>query len=476
MLRPMRIPPGIVRPGTKYDAKGAWYDCNLVRWRDGVLQPMGGWTLLSGAGDAQIDGVTRKIYPWVLNSGDVQVAIGTNTKLYYYSAGTLTDITPAGFTTGPVDASGTYWSRTEAATWSVDSYGEDLVAVHTSDGRLLYYDDSAGTTAALSNAPTSNLGVVVTPENFIVALGAGGDARLVKWCDQDDNTAWTADTTNQAGEQPLPTKGKILAGRASRSETLIWTTADLWAMRYIAGNFIYSLEKVGDGGAISRNSMAMVDGVAVYMGEENFYRYDGFVQPIPCSVSDYVFSDLNREQASKISADVRSDYHEVWWYYPSSGSTENDRYVVYNYLQNIWYLGSIRRTCGTDRKFLEFPMAAGPSGEVYFHEDGDTYADEDATTHTPFVESGPFEIGEAGDRVMMVRQIVPDEATLGDADLYVYHSFYPTDTETSTGPLTVGQPTDVRITARQVRLRIQHDQADWRFGTPRFDIVPCGRR
>lgn len=475
MLVPLNIPPGVVKPGTVYDAKGRWYDADLVRWRDGVMQPIGGWSLLTGAGDLQIDGITRKIFPWKLNNGDAQVAIGTNTDLYVYYAGALSTITPGGIVTGAADASGTYWSRNEADSWSIDNYGEDLVACLTSDGKIYYYDDSAGSIAQLANSPTGCVGTLVTPENFVVALGSDGNPRQLAWADPSDPTIWTADTTNQAGSQVLQTPGDILAGRAARAETLVWTTADLWVLRYIGGNFIYRFEKVGQGGAISRNSMTIVDNRAFWMGEENFYLYDGYINTIPCSVSDYVFNDLNRAQKSKISATVRADFHEVWWFYPSSGATENDRYVVYNWNMNIWYTGNLPRTCGADRVFLEYPMAAGPNGEIYFHEAGTSYTDEDATSYTPSAESGPYEIAD-GDRTMMVRQVVPDEDTLGDVDIYVIHSFYPTASETTEGPLTAREPTDVRVSARQVRLRLVQDQANWRFGTCRLDVVPGSRR
>src|SRR5690606_14666626 len=149
---------------------------------------------------------------------------------------------------------------------------EDLVGVAYSDGRILYWDSSTGgDVAALSNAPTGCLGVVGTPERFVVALGASSDGRLVKWSEQEGATDWTPVRTNQAGDFTLPGSGQIMAGRRSKNETLIWTDTGLFGMRYIGGDFVYTFPLLGEGGAISRRSMAMTDGRAFWMGTRGFY-------------------------------------------------------------------------------------------------------------------------------------------------------------------------------------------------------------
>lgn len=480
-LVPIDIPPGVVKPGTVYDARGRWYVADFVRWHNGVMQPMGGWEVLTGASGTDVSGPVRGMHVWRRNNGDAKLFIGTNTNAYIYADGILTDVTPTGFTTGAADASGTYWSRTEANTWQVDNYGEDFVGVAWSDGTLWRWDSSAGgNLAAVTNAPTGNLGVVVTPERFLVALGASSDARLVKWSDQADETDWTATVTNQAGDFTLPGQGQIMAGQRGREETLIWTDTDLWAMRYIAGNEVYTFKKVGGScGAISRRSMAVVDGWAAWMGQQNFYIYDGSVRSVPCEVADYVFTDLNRDQASKIAADVRSDFNEVWWYYPSSGSTENDRAVGVNYEEGHWMvISGFERTAGVDRGFLEYPLAGDAAGAVYWHEKGISYTDDGGSpSYTPGAESGPYEIGN-GDRVMTIRSVIPDEETLGELDFSLITAFYPTGSETTHGPFTAGEKTDVndRATGRWVRLKVDQSTANWRLGTPRLDVKAGGRR
>lgn len=498
-LAPLAFPPGVVRPGTVYDARGRWYTADLVRWHEGAMQAWGGWEKMEDSAGADLDAVdpVRGLLAWRANDGSTRLAAGTYRRLYVLSQGTWTNVTLSGFTSGQVDASATgsgdygdgdygdgiYGTAdasianiTEATSWQLDSYGEDLVGVSNADGRIWYFDTSAGTAAILSNAPTGCKGVVVTPERFVVALGAGSDVRRVEWADQDDNTDWTASATNQAGGINLPGTGAIVAGRRGRDETLIWTDTDLFTMRFIGGVLVYGFRQIGSNcGAVSRHSMAVVDGQALWMGSRGFFQYNGYVEPLESAVGDYVFSDFNSTQASKVAVDVRSDFGEVIWYYPSAGSTENDRYVAYNYRQEHWSVGNLERTAGAGRGAFPYPIATDASGKVYRHETGTSYLDPAGAALTPSAESGPVEIGN-GDQVMWVRGLIPDENTLGDVDISLISALYPTATEATSGPFTAAEPTDVRIQARQVRVKVEQDQPGWRFGTLRLDVVAGGQR
>ncbi len=260
-------------------------------------------------------------------------------------------------------------------------------------------------------------------------------------------------------------------GRRSRNETLIWTDIDLFTMRYIGTTLVYSVRQLGSNcGVISRHGGVVVDTQAFWMGSRKFFKYDGFVRPISCEVSDFVFNDLNRTQRSKIVCISNSQYNEVTWYYPSSGSTENDRYVTLNSTENHWTIGALERTAGVDKGAFPSPMLADSTGAIYEHETGVDYG-----SLSPYAESGPIEIGR-GDRVMMVRAIVPDDVTLTGTDAKLFGSLYPVETETSVGPFDLANPTDVRITARQVRLRVDHGVAGWRVGVPRLEVEVGGER
>lgn len=495
---PMKLAAGMSRPGTPYAAKGRWYDGNLIRWFEGVMQPVGGWQHLqtSAPVDVNVGNPVRGAHVWRRNLRTPQVALGTATQLWHFEEGVLTEITPASFTTGLVTAaitSGNFGTGafgvgafgvgdptqdtlTEANSWQMDNYGEDLVAVALSDGQLLYWDrSSGGLAAALSNAPTGNLGVVVTPEKFIVALGASGDSKLVQWADQDDATIWTPGVNNQAGDISLATSGQIMGGARTRSETLIWTDTGLFALRYIGGQFVYTAPEVGRGGAISRMAWQVVGDGAFWMGPRGFYMYDGSVQRLPCEVADFVFSDLNHTQASKVWCDQRSQYSEITWYYPSGTSTECDRYVTFNREAGVWYFGALERTGGVDQGVLDYPLMSDADGDIYQHEVSTSYLDPAGAALTPYALSGPVELSQ-GDRVLFLDDIIPDEATLGDLQFNIWTADSPTGVETENGPYTATEVINLRLEARQMRIGIEQVNPGWRFGVPRLDVQPGGMR
>jgi hypothetical protein len=354
--------------------------------------------------------------------------------------------------------------------------------VSTADRDLWYWDqDGSGAAAAIApsagTVPQDNSGVVVTPENFVVLLGAGGNRRLLQWPDQDDITDWDiTDATNSAGDLPLPGKGAILAGRRAQSETLIWTETDVFALRYIGGTFLYTAVPVGQDGAISRRSMMVYGKGAVWMGQRGFFTYDGYTAPLPCEMSDYVFGDINRVQASKVWAEHRAEFGEVAWHYPSAGSSECNRAVIYNYRLGVWYPLDIARTGGEDTGALPFPVASDPDGVIWQHESGRAYPDVD---DLPYAIGGPIELGK-GDNVMFVRAAIPDERSLGQVDLSLHLAMYPMASETEVEIDVTADKVDMRHTARQVRLEVRtspdQPEADWRLGTVRLDVVPGGER
>lgn len=210
------------------------------------------------------------------------------------------------------------------------------------------------------------------------------------------------------------------------------------------------------------------------MGDKNFYAYSGGgVQELSSTVDDYVFSNINRSQRSKICAVSNKQYNEIWWFYPSSGATENDSYVVYNYKENTWFTGYMGRTCGTDLGAYKHPMFfCSDTCRPFIHEYGFDYGNLDA----PWAESGPISLGN-GDNVMVATDLIPDESTQGDVTATFKTRFYPNDTEREYGPYTMSNPTSVRFTGRQVRMRIDTARlSDWRVGTNRLEVKSGGRR
>ncbi len=492
MYLPLKLPPGIYRNGTEYQAAGRWYDANLVRWYENTLRPMGGWRKRASG---QMSGLCRGFITWRDNSANRWIAAGTHTKLYAMNeAGTLKEITPTGFTAGIADSLSktgygysTYGTLaygtarpdtgliTPATTWSMDTWGEYLIACSNADGKL--YEWQLGFTtptlaAAITNAPTSNKAVLVTAERIMFALGAGGNPRKVQWCDQENNTLWTPAGDNQAGDYELATPGTLLAGKRVKGVNLLFTDVDVHTAQYVGAPFVYGFEKAGSGcGLISAQAVAAIDTAAIWMSKSGFWIYDGYVKPLPSDVSDYVFGNINFNQASKVYAVHNSKFGEIWWYYPSSGSNENDSYVTFNYRENHWNIGTLARTAGTDAGVFANPLAVSTDGFIYEHEVGFAY-----DSASLYAESGPVQLGN-GDNIMSVRQVIPDEQTLGEAVVSFKTRNYPTGTQSTFGPYTAANPTDVRFAARQVNMKVTGNTlADWRIGVMRLDAVPSGKR
>jgi hypothetical protein len=356
----------------------------------------------------------------------------------------------------------------------LDNWGEYLVACRSDEGSIYEWDLGASTRAAIiTNAPTDNNAIIVTSERFLFALGAGGNGRKVQWSDQEDNTVWTPAATNQAGDYELATSGNLVCGEKTRYGTLLLTTTDAHLAVYQGPPFIYGFERIGFGcGVISPQASVSLDNGAVWMGDGAFYLFDGTVKKLDSTVSDYIYRNINYNQTAKIAAWVNVDYQEVWWHYPSEGSSECDSYVVWNYHENTWMIGSIARTTGIANGVFESPVLFDPSGYFYDHEVGYNY-----DGATLYAEAGPIELGN-GDQIMVAKQVVPDERSQGSVSVEFKTRFAPEGVETTYGPYTISsQYTDVRFSARQVSFRVEAvELGDWRVGNFRLNAQPGSRR
>ena len=488
-LIPLAIPPGVYRNGTDLQSAGRWRDASLVRWADGTMRPVAGWEARFDLNDT----VPRGMHSWRDLNNNRYIAVGMFDKLYAISqAGTITDITPAGLTTGNAVATqnlgyggglygvGAYGtprsdsgSFADATTWTLDNWGQELVACSNADGDLYAWDlNVAKNGVTIPNAPLNNLSLIVTEERFLFALGAGGNPRKVQWSDREDRELWTAAATNEAGDLELQTSGQIMQALRTRGQTLILTDIDAHTATYQGPPFVYGFERVGSAcGAISRKAAASVDQGVFWMGLGSFFAYSGgAVQEVPCEVVDYVFSDISSTRRSHIWAVSNAQHSEVWWFYPSSGATECDRYVSFNYLERHWSTGIMARTAGVDRGVFNTPIWIDATGQAYNQEIGTAY-----DGASIYAESGPIQIG-AGDNVAVCTMLIPDEKTQGQVTTTFKTRFYPNDTERSYGPYSMANPTDVRFTGRQIRMRVTGTATDWRFGIPALDMKQGGQR
>ena len=492
MLIPLQLPPGVHANGTEFESSNRWREASLVRWHDGSMRPVGGWTVRKSSAFAT---APRAMISYLDNDSDEHMSAGTYDKLYYINPSlTVTDITPSsGFTSGSLNGAlnlgygggfmgSTNYGRAptssgvyaEATTWSLDTWGEYLLGVSSTDGKLLEWQGNPSANAAtVANAPVDNLAMVVTEERFVFCLGAGGNPRKVAWSDKENNTLWSAAATNEAGDMELQTNGQIMCGVRMRGATLILTSEDAHLATYSGAPFVYGFQRVGTAcGIASRKAAVAIDEGAFWMGKKGFYTFNGSTATeISCEVADYVFDDLNPSQVSKVYAVHNSQFGEIWWFYPSASANENNRYVTLDYKEGHWATGVIDRTAGVDQGIFVNPIWADASGNLYNHETGYTHG-----SVKPYAESGSISLGN-GDTIMKVSKLIPDERTQGQVEVTFKTRFHPNDSETSHGAYTLSNPTDVRFTGRQVRVKIQGTANDnWRSGIMRIDAVPGGRR
>lgn len=442
---------------------------------------------------------SRGAHAWTALDGSPYLAAGSYNRLVVLNgSGTVYDITPNSFTAGTEIATenlgyggktygqGFYgverernYSTAPATTWSLDNWGEDLVACSDADGKLYDWDksafDSDPTTIAaqVTNAPTDNSAIVVTAERFVFCLGAGGNTRKVQWCDRENLTVWSPQVTNEAGDLELQTPGDLMAGCRVRGRTLLLTTTDCWTATYQGPPIVFGFQKIGDScGLVGRNMLSSVGPAAFWMGNNNFFVYDGSTaQVLPCEVHDKVFTEMNRDKLSHGWCVSNQKYNEVWWFYPGESADEPTRYVAYDYREQHWLIGSLTRVTGDDSGSFDDPLWVGDDGKVYRQELGYGHGGSEV-----FLESGPINFAD-GENVARVTELIPEEKTQGDVSLTFKTRFYPNDSETTHGPFNPANPTSVRFTGRQLRMRIVGDAGqNWRLGDVRLRVTNGGQR
>lgn len=367
--------------------------------------------------------------------------------------------------------------------WLFDLWGEDLIFTHNY-GKIYVWDASVGISTRateITQAPSaSNHCLVTVPDRHLVSLGAHDgtkqDPMLVAWCSQEDYTDWTPTATNTAGSKLLSGGSTIISGVRSEGQTLIWTDTDMHSMQYIGPPYTFGFQQVGTNCAIvGARAHAQFNGVTVWMGLRNFWIYDGSTRILPCTLNSYVFDDINLVNAPKIHATTNVEFNEVTWFYPSESVTEIDRYVTYNFVEQIWTNGFLIRTSWIDRGILKYPLATDETGALFNHEKN---ASANGSPLVSYIESGELDIGE-GDRIMFIRKLIPDFTQTGNIDIILKTRRYPnstqrTDSFTDVTPTT--EKIDTRVRARQALIRIEANDLDvkWRYGTLRADIQPDG--
>ena len=323
---------------------------------------------------------------------------------------------------------------------------------------------------------------------------------LIRWCDQEDLTQWTPSATNQAGSLTLSRGSEIITAMQGRQEMIVWTDAAVYSLQYQGPPTVWGAQLVGENiSIVSQNCVAFAAGTAFWMGKDKFYKYDGRVQTLRCDLRQYIFGDINLSQYDQVFAGTNEGFTEIWWFYCSAASSTIDRYVIYNYGEDIWYYGSLARTAWADSGLRDYPIAATYLNNIVDHEKGV----DDNSTGTPAaitasITSAEFDV-EDGDRFMFIRRVLPDLTFRGSSagspsgvlTLYplknsgsgysspasVGGSDNATVTRTATVPVEefTGQ-VYIRLRARQIAMKFESTGVGvtWQMGAMRLDIRPDG--
>jgi hypothetical protein len=354
------------------------------------------------------------------------------------------------------------------------------------------------TLSGASDVPAQAMQVLVSQtDQHVLAFGAtpfgGGafDPLLIRWSDQDNPPVWTPTSTNSAGFLRVSRGSLIIRALAVRQEILVWTDTTLYSLQYLGTLDVFGLNEYADNiSLISPRAVSTANNITYWMGQDKFFAYSGRVETLPCTLRNYVFQDLNYNQVDQIISGTNEGYHEVWWFYPSANSNTIDRYVVYNYLERIWYYGQMARTAWSDSPLRTYPQAVDYDNILYDHERG---VDANGTPMESYIQSSDFDLAD-GDQFMLSRRIIPDvnfggsTAAAPEVKFIVRPRNFPGSAYQSdpfdTQPV-IESSVDVytnqvfiRARARQMALKIASENlgVTWQLGSPRLDVRPDGKR
>ena len=415
--------------------------------------------------------------------------------------------------------------------WSEANFGDYLiinprggslymwVPEYTPGGSLLFTtpatllsNSSSGVYQTDTSCPiVANFVMVSDSSRFVIAFGVNDygsttqDPMLIRWSDQEDYAVWAPLATNQAGSFRLSAGSEIIAAQQTRQEILVFTDGAVFSMQYLGPPFVWGFNILSDNISIAGpNVVATANNITYWMGKDKFYAYTGRVETLPSALRQYVFGDINMEQSDQFFAGTNEGYSEIWWYYCSSGSSVIDRYVIYNYLDQVWYYGTLGRTAWLDSPLREYPMAATYSHTIVYHEIGNDDIEVNGTINPidSYIQSSDFDIGD-GHNFGFVWRMIPDitfdgsttqtgtpevtftvrprqnpgaaygaspSPTVASAQSYAVQKNY-----------TVQEFTEIvytRIRGRQMAFKVSSNQlgCQWQLGVPRIDVRADGRR
>jgi hypothetical protein len=435
---------------------------------------------------------------------------------YQISVGLDTQVTGTGWGAGPWGRGG--WGSAYSAgipsqqirLWSQDNYGEDLI-INVRGGGIYYWATSipspentravelSSITGANQCPTVANKVMISDIDRHVIAIGAdplfGGaqDPLLIRWSSQEDYLDWEPRTDNTAGDFRISSGSEIIGAHETQQQIVVWTDVSTHVMAYTGPPYTFSVNQVSDSASIiSPNASVDARSIVFWMDVNNFYQYSGSIQVLPCPVRDYVFKDINLGQRYKVFAGVNSLYNEVFWFYPSADSDDVNRYVIYNYEEQVWSIGTMNRTAWMDNAYGVYPIASDrienpenslyTAGYLYQHEVG--YND-DGSPMESFVESSDIDIDD-GENFAFISRIIPDVMFRGTSstpsiDISLKYRNYPMEAFRNGPTVTVADgdtQKGVRMRGRQMTFRVSSDGSEvgWRLGSNRFQIQPDGQK
>jgi hypothetical protein len=467
----------------------------------------------SGSAEYQISYVSSSQYRITVAGTATGGSGGTSLTAYYQiNTGLAVSSGGSGWGAGP-------WSRdswgsgtssfvySNPMLWSADAFGQNLF-FNVRDGGVYYWSKPSGLGAravALSvsgnDAPVIAKKVLTSEiDRHALAFGCqptgsssanDQDPLLIRWSDKENILEWQPTPTNSAGGLRIATGNQIITAMRTKQETLVWTESGLHSLQFIGSPDYFSIQQLADNLSImSPNAATTASGVTYWMGGDKFYMYSGRVETLPCTLRQYLFGDFNRTQAYQVCSGTNEGFNEVWWFYCSANATTNDRYIIFNYLEKIWYYGTINRTAWLDSPLRPYPTAA-QGGYLYSHELG---VDDDESGMYSYIESNDFDV-EDGDRLVFIRRIIPDvtfdgsTATAPSVNFTVRARNFPGASygspvatpviRSATVPIEqYTQQAWIRLRGRQGAFKIESSDlgVQWQLGNPRLDTQPDGKR
>lgn len=498
MRVPLEVLPGIVSDETTYAAPGFHADGDMVRFFRGRAEPIGGWSKLY---DSALTGVCRNVRAWKDNIATENVAFGTNSMLYVLKSGVLYDITPTGLAAGYADTQtretvaswgklgwgigpwgGGGLAQAWPRTWSLQTWGQSLMASPRGQGLYWWQNDTATPAEAVANSPNNMLAMLVTPQRQVLAFGTNEvtsgqfNPMCIRGSDIADPETWAPATSNNSFEKVLEGGGRIVGAAQFGDDILVWTDTALHYGRFTDTFDPYTFDVIAtDCGLAAPNAWAIVGQTVYWLSPSlRFYVWTPGLptQVLPCPIRNDFADNIYAYEIDKVTACQVSRFGEIWFFYPDSrDGTEVSRYVSFEPTQNAWARGKLARTAVTDRPDT-YPLFVDPSSFAWEHEKGQIAVQW-------YIETTPAYLGE-GDQKIRLSDIWPDfEDQNGDVELELYTQDYPQANKRQKGPYILKrgrEKKDIRVEGRLISARFTGDGTFVRMGKPTFEATPVDGR